>query len=206
METRRLFPLSGIAFVTLVVVSLLVGGSTPGTDTSANDIISFYEANEVRQFVVCFTLAATVPFLVVFAVALTEAAGRSPWDHVTIAGAILAGGSILVTALIHFALADVAANDASADAVSALIALDGSTWVAFNAGFGVMMLGAAGVFLSTGALRWLGWSALVLGVAAFIPVADFFALLGTLVWILVVSIVLARTRIEPAYVAAPGAA
>ena len=192
METRRLFPLSGIAFVTLVVVSLLVGGNTPGTDTSANDISSFYEANEVRQFVVCFALAATVPFLVFFAVALTEAAGRSPWGHVTIAGAILAGGAILVTALIHFALADVAANDASADAVSALNALDGSTWVAFDAGFGVMMLGAAGLLLSAGVMRWLGWIALVLGVAAFIPVADFVALLGTLIWIVVVSVLQAR--------------
>ena len=38
--------------------------------------------------------------------------------------------------------------------------------------------------------RWLGWAALVLGILLFIPFADFIALLVTLVWILVVSVVL----------------
>jgi len=40
----------------------------------------------------------------------------------------------------------------------------------------------------------------------FIPFADFFALLLMLAWIVVTSVVLARARREPAYVAAPGAA
>ena len=49
-----------------------------------------------------------------------------------------------------------------------------------------MMVGAAGALVSAAVHRWL-WIALVLGVAAFIPFADFFALLATLVWIVVTS-------------------
>ena len=65
--------------------------------------------------------------------------------------------------------------------------------VAFNAGFGVMMLGAAGCLLTrAGSYRWLGWIAVVLGIALFIPFADFIALILTLIWILVVSVLLFR--------------
>jgi hypothetical protein len=210
---QKLFQLSGIVFVALVLVTIVgIGGSTPGTDDSATEVASFYSDNEARQFIASFMLAATVPFLVFFAIGLAgtpavrEGRGSS-WSRVVIAGAILAGGAILATALIHFALLDVASDEqVSPDAVLALNMLDGSTWVAFNAGFGVMMLGAAGVFLTGAFHRWLGWVALVLGIALFIPFADFVALLGTLVWIVVTSIALARARSESAYVAAPGAA
>lgn len=54
--------------------------------------------------------------------------------------------------------------------------------------------------------RWLGWIALVLGVAAFTPFADSFALLLTLVWITVTSILLAREKSRISYAAARGAA
>ena len=107
---------------------------------------------------------------------------------------------------VHFALANGADEEISPTALQALNTLDGNTWMVFNPAFGVMMLGAAGTLLSAGVLRPLGWIALVLGVAAFIPFADFFALLATLLWIVVTSVVLARARTEPGYVVAPGAA
>ena len=204
---QKLLHLSGIAFVLLVLVSIGIGGSTPGTDDSAAEVASFYNENEVRQFVTVFAFAATVPFLILFVVGLGPAIAarddrNAPWGQVAIAGAILAGGGILVTAAIHFALLDAATGgEVVQEAVLATTFLDGSTWVAFNAGFGVMMLGAAGLLLSAGFKRWLGWIALVLGIALFIPFADFVALLLTLVWIVVTSVLLARGTPETAYVA-----
>ena len=62
-----------------------------------------------------------------------------------------------------------------------LIALDSDSWVASNAGFGMMMLGAAGCSSRLGVNRRLGWMALVLGIAVFIPYADFVALVVTAV-------------------------
>jgi hypothetical protein len=71
-----------------------------------------------------------------------------------------------------------------------------TTWAAFNAAFGVIMLGAAGSLLADGrGGRWLGWVALLLGIALFIPYADFIALLLTLIWIIVTSVLLFRARL-----------
>ncbi len=202
MDIRRALPLSGVVFVVLALLAIVgLGGDTPTTDDSAAEILSFYDDHAVRQGVAAFVFALSVPFLVFFAVSLAttaaaEGAERRPvWQHVLIAGSVLTGAVLLVAALVHFALADAADNEASAEAVQALNAVDGSTWLGFNAGFGVMMLGAAGCMIPRvrAALpAWLGWTALVLGVALFIPFADFVALILTLLWIIAVSILLFR--------------
>ena len=97
MDMKRLLPLSGIAFVALVVVSVVAGGSgTPESDASGADLASFYDQHTVSQGVLTFVLAATVPFLVLFGIGLAgrdeSRAGRiSPWGQVVIAGTILTG-------------------------------------------------------------------------------------------------------------------
>jgi hypothetical protein len=209
---QKLFLLSGILFVALVAVAIVgVGGSTPGTDASAEKLASFYDDNAVRQGIAAFLIAASVPFLVFFGVGLAasagsrETGGSTAWGYVLLAGTILAAGSALIVAFTHFALASGGDEDISGTALQALNALDGNNWMVFNPALGVMMLGAAGVLLSAAAQRWLGWIALVLGVGLFIPFADFFALLATLVWIVVTSVVRAREAPSPAYVAAPAA-
>ena len=199
MDAKRLFPLSGIAFVVLVVVTIVgVGGSTPGTDASASELAAFYGDDAVRQGLGSFLLAAAVPFVVVFGIGLATRAGElSIWSYVLIAGTILVAGAVLLTAVVHFALANGADEDISPVALQALNSLDGNTWMAFNPAFGVMMLGAAGVLISARVLTWLGWIALVVGVAAFIPIADFFALLATLLWIVVTGVTLTRRAAPP---------
>src|SRR5262245_11408473 len=208
MDAKRLFPLAGIAFVVLVVGTIVgVGGSTPGTDASAAELASFYGDNAIRQGIGSFLLAAAVPFIVFFGVGLANRAGElSIWSYVLFAGTTLVAGAVLLTAAIHFALANGADEEISPLALQALNSLDGNTWMAFNPAFGVMMLGAAGVLISARVFAWLGWVALVVGIAAFVPFADFFALLATMLWIVVTSVALARGKKEPAYVAAPGAA
>ena len=76
--------------------------------------------------------------------------------------------------------------------------MPGST-ILFIPPFGIIALAVAGATLSLGALpRWLGWTALVLGVVMFIPPpAGFiaFALMG--LWIVAVSIVMRRPEPLP---------
>src|SRR6266576_1207753 len=68
----------------------------------------------------------------------------------------------------------------------------------------LMMLGAGGSLLArTRLYRWLGWAALALGIALFIPFVDFVALLLSGVWILVTSVTLFSERAEAQYAAAP---
>ena len=213
MDARRLFPLSGIAFVALLVVAIVgIGGSTPGSGASAEELARFYDESAVRQGIGTFVLAAAAPFLVFFGVGLVRSlalerdGSLTAWGCVLLSGTILVAGSVLLTAFVHFALANGGDEKISPTALEALNSLDANTWMAFNPAFGVMMLGAAGTALSVGAARWLGWAALVLGIGCFVPFADFFALLGTLIWIVVASIVLVRGKPAPAYFAAPRAA
>jgi hypothetical protein len=212
MTTQKLLPLSGIIAVLLIALAFVIGGGSPDPDDSAAKVISFYRAHDAREIAAALVLATSVPFLVFFAVALAttlrpgDAGGRPVWELVLVGGSVLAGGAILLAAAVHFALAD-GADHLSAAALQVLNVVDGDGWVAWNTGIGVMMLGAAGSLLSHPvASRWLGWVALVLGVLLFIPFADFFALLASGLWILVMSVVLFRRVGAPAYAAAPGVA
>jgi hypothetical protein len=210
MDTRRVLPLSGVAFVVLALVAVVgLGGDTPESDASASEVFRFYDDHAVREGIAAFVLALAVPFLVFFAVSLAtalwpEGADRPPvWHYVLIGGGLLTGAALLIAAAVVFSLADGADNKISMDALQGLNTLDANTWVAFNAGFGVMMLGAAGCMIPRvrAALpAWLGWTALVLGIALFIPFADFVALILTLLWIIAVSIMLFRrsAALEPA--------
>jgi hypothetical protein len=193
--THRIVRLSGLAFVLVVVASLLAGGSTPDSGASASELASFYDGGW-RQGISAMLLAATVPFLVLFAASIVSfvAAGREAdagvSGYLLVAGSVLAGAGIALAATVHFALAD-GGDQITPTALQALNSLDGNTWLAFNTGFGVMMLGAAGcLWRQTGFLVALGRTALVLGVLLFLPFVDFLALLVTLLWIVVTSVVL----------------
>ena len=199
MNARRLPPLSGLVFVATVLVSVIgLGGNTPDSGASAAEVAAFYDGGIWRQAIAALLLAASIPFLIVFAVELAGAASRpagphSVWSYLLIGGGVLLGATLAMTAMLHFALADAGNNGFSPTVVQTLNVLDGDAWVAFNAGLGVTMLGAAGcLWSSAGAERWFARAALVLGVLLFIPFADFFALLLALIWIIVVSLMRSR--------------
>jgi hypothetical protein len=189
----------------LVIAVVGLGGDTPESKASAADVAAFYGDESARQFIAAFVLAATAPFVVLFASSF--ASGQWPddhhhasvWQRVVVAGSAVTAAASVIAALLHFALADGADQNVSPTALQALNVLDANAWVPFNSGLGVMMLGAAGLLL-TGALlpRWLGWLALILGVALFIPWADFIALIISLLWIIAVSVMLYRKDADEA--------
>ena len=119
MEVRRLLPLSGIVSVVLLVMDIVaLGGDTPESKASAAELSAFYGDENVRQGIAAFLLAATAPFLVLFASALAAHLGlgghqqRPVWERVVLAGAAITAAATVVAALIHFALADGADNKA----------------------------------------------------------------------------------------------
>ena len=194
------FPLSGLAAVVLVVVAFAgLGSDTPGAEDSAATISAYYDSHEVREMLAAFVLAASAPLFVIFAIWLaaslwpSDSLPRPIWHTVLGVGGAVAAGGFLAAALIHVALAQTAnANDVGAGGLQALAGLDESSWVAFNAGLGVMMLGAAGSLRATRAHPVLAWIALIAGIALFIPFADFFALMVSGLWIIWTSIALFR--------------
>jgi hypothetical protein len=199
-RANSLLPLSGIVAVALIVVAWVgLGGDTPGSEDSGAVVNAFYDSHQAREFIASFFLAATAPFFVIFSVTLALAlwpagdTGRALWNYVLIAGGAIAGLAFAFAGMLLFALTDAAdQNGFSESALQALNVLSADTWVALNAGVGVMMLGAAGVFFSRKASPVLAWIALVVGIASFIPVADFVALIVAGLWIIWTSIQLYR--------------
>ena len=197
MDVRRLLPLGGLVFVVVALVAVIaLAGDVPESTAPGAEVASFYDDEQTTQVISAFLWVASIPFLVFFAVAVSafarSAEARTIWGYVVVGGSVLLGATLALLGAIQFAMTDGATNDVSPASLEALNLILGNGWVAFNGAFGVMMLGAAGCLLSATRYRWLGWVALVLGVALFIPFADFVALIVSLIWIIVVSVLLFR--------------
>ena len=205
----RLLSLSGAGAVVLVVASFAgLGGNTPGASDSAATISAYYDGHEVREMVAAFALAASAPLFVIFGVTLalslwqSEARRRPLWQSTLALGSAVAGVGFLIAALFHIALTQTAnVSGVSTGALQSLAALDEHSWVAFNSGLGVMMLGAAGSLLASRAHPVLGWIALAAGIALFVPFADFVGLIVSGLWIITTSVQLYRS--QPAESLAP---
>jgi hypothetical protein len=194
----RLLPLSGIVFALGALGAILgVGGNTPGLTASPATIARFYAAGHSRQSAAAYALTWATPFVVLFAVAVAarlrrEQTGGDVWTTVHVAGATVAAAGFFLAAGVHLALADGGQHGLPATAMQAVNMIDADNFLAFVGGLGVMLIGAAGAMIpAPGAWRWLGWSALVLGVGLFTP-AGFVATVLTTLWILVASIVAFR--------------
>jgi hypothetical protein len=112
------------------------------------------------------------------------------WSSTFFGAGILASAGFLVGACIHYALADGAHHGIDPAALQALNALDADDFLAFGIGLAIMMLGAAGALIPrSGALKILGWLALLLGIVSFTP-AGFIGFIGSGIWIIATSIVL----------------
>lgn len=212
MTRRTLLPLSGIAAVALVATGVCLGGQTPSSTATGARVASYYDAHQARMFVASFVLVAAGLFVLLFASTLArslspaDGRGGSVWERVLVAGGAVFAAAAGFAGAVNFALAD-SPTKISEPALQAVNLLLNDGWVFWNAALGVVMLGAAGTWLASArGLRWPGWVAAALGVALFIPFADFFAFLASGIWITGTSVVLFRRGERPAYAAAPSIA
>ena len=203
MILRKLLPCSGIALIALIAAAVLCGGSTPGATASGAEIAAYYDSHQARMVVVSFLFGLAALTAVLFASWLARSLrsdeGTSIWDRVLVGGGVMFASALGFVGAANFALAD-SPKKVSGPALQALNLLLNDSWVFWNSALGVFMLGAAGACLAAVAgYRWLGRIAFVLGVALFIPWADFFALLASGLWIIAVTVVLSRRGEVPAY-------
>ena len=210
MQARRLLSLSGAAIVALVASVVVLGNDTPGSDAHGSTIAAYYHDHQVASIAATFLIGLVAPLLVAFGVTLASARRGEDDGHssaselVLLGGAVLAAAAFLVTAAFQFALADVP-DKLSGGALQALNVLFNDMWAAWNPALGVMMLGAAATLRPCGgSRRVLGSVAAAIGVALFVPFADFVALLATGVWFVAASVVLYRNQAPaPRYAAQP---
>jgi hypothetical protein len=210
MRSERLGPLSGVAFVVLLVLGFVVfGGDTPDLDDSGSKIVDFYGDHQGSQITAAVLVTLSSLFLAVFSVSLRDylrstGAGGTFWPTLALVGGVVSVAGFLFAVGVHVALIDGGDKNISPDAMVALNAIDNDNFFAFALPLGIMMLGATGAILKEGAAlpRWLGWAALVLFIVQFTP-AGFFAFGLTGIWIIVASILMYQRAASPAAPAVP---
>ncbi len=184
MSANRLAALTGVAFLLLAIISIAVGGGEPPdpTDDSAQEIIDFYVDKEDGVWIgaILQTLAAAA--LVFYGGYLRKVLHAAEGAGHTLSYVVLAGATILATGLaldatINIALVETV-DDIEPSAVQALSALWSNDFLVFALGGFVFILSAGLSIVRHGALpKWLGWVAIVIGVASITP-AGFFAFFG----------------------------
>jgi uncharacterized membrane protein YciS (DUF1049 family) len=192
--SRLATPILGVIFVALAVVSIIVGANnTPDSNWSGQRVIAFYVAHHHDQRISDLVGSIAFGFLVYWTATVRSYLRRSATAEgastLMLVGAALFAVGFVIAFGVDFALADVPSKLAPA-AAQALNVLNNDLWFLVPIGGSIFAI-SSGIAVLRGALlpKWLGWVAIVLGLASSSP-ALFFALFAMLVWILVVSVLI----------------
>lgn len=189
-----LAPLTGVGFVVLTVISFAIIGEPPNAGDPAEEIVDHYIDNKDSIMVGTFIGLPGIALFVFFAGYLRKLlhAAEGPGGMLSLvafAGALVIAVGAAIDGTISFALAD-RADDITPEGVQTLQALWDNDFLPFVLGQQLLWWSVGLSILRHRALpAWLGWVAIVFGVASLTP-AGFFAFLGGAIWILIVSIML----------------
>jgi hypothetical protein len=189
-----LAPLTGVAFIVLAIISIIVGGEPKDATHPATEIVDWYIDNkdsvEISAFIGVAALALLVFFGAYLRNVLREAAGGTDMlSLVSFIGLVLVAVGVAIDTTISLAIAE-RADDIDPIAVQSLQALWDNDFVPIALG-ALIFLWATGIsVVRSGALpKWIGWIMIVLGIVALTPLG-FAAFLGAAVLILVISVLL----------------
>jgi hypothetical protein len=199
----RLAPLTGVLFAVIVLVAVFSdGGETPKPSASAAKVMAYYTTHrsEVETGGILFALAFLV--LVLFAGALRSylrrTAAAEGLGALVLGGAILMAAGALAATGIEYGLAH-NLHDFTPEAAKTLNFISTELFLPVLAGAFILAVCAGLAILRGAALpTWMGWVAIVIGIAALIPPASFPALFALLIWTLIASILMYRRSGTPA--------
>jgi hypothetical protein len=201
-------PLTGVAFLVVLVVGFIVGGEPPDADSPAQEIVDHYVDNKDSVIAGAILTGVAATLLVFFAGSLRRAlrAAEGPGgvlSAVAFAGAIIMAVGAAIDGTISFALAE-RADDIEPTAVQALQALWDNDFLPIAVGAAVLLLASGLSIVRHGAVpRWLGWVAILLAIVSMTPLG-FIGFLGGALWILIVSVFLTLGLRREAPGPAPG--
>ncbi|HTR70080.1 MAG TPA: hypothetical protein VMH41_07610 [Mycobacteriales bacterium] len=193
---RRNIGLGGLLFVVLFVISSVIAPQ-PSSRTSASDAAAKYAAHTgalaINVYVTVLAIAVGLAFFWYLRDLLAETPAVRALATIGYGGVILFAASGGLAAGVEFALSDVS-NHASLSTIQTLNVLNTDVTGVLGAGGVVAFLFATGIAVmrSSALPNWLGWLAIVLGVASF--ALPFASPPGAGIWVLVASIVLLVTR------------
>lgn len=203
--TSKLAPLSGLAFLALVIGGGLYGGKPPGEQgiKSAEELAEAYAAQGDKLTVAVFLMGLGLVFLVYFGSVLKTAldAGAAETrcvSRVAFAGIIVFVAGMATDFSLMYAMVEAAKAKVDPVAIQALSVYWENDWVPFAVGI-ILLTSASAISILKfgGAPKWLGWLAALIAVVALIPPIAFWAFPATGVWILLASITLALRAGEP---------
>jgi hypothetical protein len=191
---KRYAPLTGVAFVVLVIAAIVIGGETPDNDDTRRSIVNFWHDNKDSQEWSSIIGAWATVFFVWFAASVRSVLRRleespSRLSAISFGGALIGAVGLLSSLSLSFAAAD-SVDDVPGVVTQTLTVLSNGFFFPIAAGYGLFFLATGILALVTRALpAWLGWPAVVIGIVCVTP-AGFFALLVGMIWVVVASIVL----------------
>jgi hypothetical protein len=208
MKHNWIAPLCGVAFVAIAVVAFaLTGEGKDPAKNSAEEIANYYKDNDTENQAAAFLLGGGGILLLFFASWLRQVLrAAEPEDgilaNVTFGALLVIVAGLGVGATIHLALVDFV-DDVDPTVIATINAIDFDFFIPFAIGMAAFLISTGIGVVRNGALpKWIGWAAIVLGVASFTP-AGFVGFLGGLALIAIIGIIgIIRSRSE----AAPAAA
>jgi hypothetical protein len=203
MRKELIAPLTGAAFVIVVVIGFIVAGEPPeAKDSTAQEIVNHYVDNKDSTIAGAFLAGLAAVFLVFFGGHLRRVLSAAEGEGgmlsaVAFAGTIIIGVAAAIDATISVALAE-SVDDIDPAAVQAMQALWDNDFIPLVLGMELLLVaGGLSIILHRAVPVWLGWVAIVLAIIGGTPLG-FVAFLASGIWILVLSIVLAmRERKTP---------
>lgn len=197
----KLASLTGVLFAVLVVVAVLTNGSeSPEANARPAKVIAYYSAHgsEVKTSAILFALAFLVVVLFAGALRSYVRPAAEGLGALILAGGVMMSVGAIIGSGIEYALAKQIVH-LGPQTAQALNVVSDEIFLPIIAGAFVFAV-CSGIAILRGAAlpKWLGWAAIVLGIAAIIPPASFPALLGFVLWSIVVSVLMYMRSGEPA--------
>ncbi|HTU77900.1 MAG TPA: hypothetical protein VMF09_04000 [Solirubrobacteraceae bacterium] len=191
----RLASLTGVLFGAIVVGAVFTNGSeAPKASASAAKVVAYYteHRSEVETSGILFALAFLV--LMLFAGALRSYMRRTAavegLSALVLAGAVLMAAGALAGTGIEYGLAH-NLHDFSGETAKTLNFVSSELFLPLLAGGFVFGICSGLAILRGAALpKWLGWVAIVIGIAVLVPPASFPALLAVVIWSIVTSVLM----------------
>lgn len=199
----RLAPLTGVLFAVLAVVAVFANNEeSPKVSAPPIKIVAYFAANrsKIETSSILFALAflALLLFAGTLRTYLRRTAAAEGLAALVLAGGILMAVGALTGTGVEYGIAH-NLHSLTPQEIHTLNFIGQEVFLPVLAGafvFGV----CSGLAILRGAKlpKWLGWVAIVLGIAALIPPASFPALLGFLIWSVVVAILMYQRSAQTA--------
>jgi hypothetical protein len=189
-----LAPLTGVVFVVLLAVTLILAGEGVDPKDGTDEVLEHYSDNEDEITISAFVGGLAVIFFLFFLGWLRKVLREAEGPGGALSAVAFAGGIVFavggaIGSSLQLALGE-SFDDIDPTAVEAVNAIAWNYFIPFAVGFATFLLASGISAVRHGSLpRWLAWAAVVLGVLGFTPLGFFTFLVG-LAWVLVVSVLL----------------